>query len=412
MKRVLLIDGSPIFSDFLHEKLKSEQISLDTAIGSRDAYTKLIVTLPDLVIIELEEDVTYEIQELLEKKINDVNAKNIPLIITGPEIEHLKIATLAEYGVIKYFKKPIRFDIFFETIGKVLKTRFSIDETPCILDLHLNGEIIFIEISSGLNREKLYMLKYKISEIITKNNLKIPKVIVMLTNLQLSFVDGINLELLFDNIIADKRISKENIKVLSLNDFVKDLIQGHKQYEGIEVSSRLTDILNGFVETNTNSANVNEFVSDKILKSDKDIDEGSIEMRFEGNTNQNNGNELQIAIVDDDVVIRKLLQSAFSSISAQTILFASGTEFLKSISDGTEYDLTILDLFIPDMDGFTILKSLQYHTYTKPIIIYSQATQKEAVLHAMSLGAKSYIVKPQKPQTIVSKALEVLRTSN
>ncbi len=412
MKRVLLIDGSPIFSDFLHEKLKSEQISLDTAIGSRDAYTKLIVTLPDLVIIELESDVTYEIQELLDKKINDVNAKNIPIIITGPEIEHLKIATLAEYGVIKYFKKPIRFDIFFETIGKVLKTRFSIDETPCILDLHLNGEIIFIEISSGLNREKLFMLKYKISEIITKNNLKIPKVIVMLTNLQLSFVDGVNLELLFDNIIADKRISKENIKVLSLDNFVKDLIQGHEQYEGIEVSSRLTDILNGFVETNTNSANVNDFVSDKILKSDKDIDEGSIEMRFEANTNQNNGNELQIAIVDDDVVIRKLLQSAFSSISAQTILFASGTEYLKSISAGSEYDLTILDLFIPDMDGFTILKSLQHHTYTKPIIIYSQATQKEAVLHAMSLGAKSYIVKPQKPQTIVSKALEILRTSN
>lgn len=412
MKRVLLIDGSPMFTDFLHEKLKSEQVSLDTAIGSRDAYTKLIVTLPDLIIIELESKLTYEIEEFLEKKINDVNAKRIPIIIIGPEIEHLKIATLAEYGVIKYFKRPIRFDIFFETIGNVLKTKFSIDETPCILDLHLNGEIIFIEISAGLNREKIFMLKYKISEVITKNNLKIPKIIVMLTNLQLSFVDGINLELLFDNIIADKRILKSNIKVLSLDNFVKELIIGHNQYEGIDVVSKLTDILNGFVENNVNSSNANDFVSDKILKSDRDIDEGSIEMRFESKSNQNNGNELQIAIVDDDIVIRKLLQSAFSTISAQTFLFASGTEFLKSISEGTEYDLTILDLFIRDMDGFTILKTLQNHSYSKPIMIYSQATQKEAVLQAITLGAKSYIVKPQKPTTIVSKALEVLRTSN
>ena len=64
------------------------------------------------------------------------------------------------------------------------------------------------------------------------------------------------------------------------------------------------------------------------------------------------------------------------------------------------------------MDGFTILKSLQNHSYSKPIIIYSQATQKEAVLQAMTLGAKSYLVKPQKPAVIVGKALEILRNSN
>ncbi len=411
MKRVLLIDGSTMFTEFLRDKLKSEQISLDVGIGSRDAFTKLIVTLPDLVIIEIKDNVSNDILELLEKKHIDVNAKKIPIIMTGPEIDHMKIATLAEYGVIKYFKKPIRFDIFFETISHILKMEFFMDDTPCLIDIHLNGEIIFIEISSGLNREKFYLLKYKISEIITKNNLRIPKVILMLTNLQLSFMDAVNIELLLDNIIADPRIEKSNVKVLSLNDFVKELINGHPQYNKIEVSSSLTDILNGFVES-TPSLNISDFVEKKILNSDKNIEEGDFSMGFDSSHEQNDGNELTIAVVDDDVVVRKLLQNAFSSVSAKTFLFSSGTEYLKSISEKKEYDLTILDLFIPDMDGFTILKSLQNHSYSKPIIIYSQATQKEAVLQAMTLGAKSYLVKPQKPAVIVGKALEILRNSN
>ncbi len=411
MKRVLLIDGSPMFTEFLREKLKSEQVSFETGIGSRDAFTKLIVTLPDLIVIEIENDVSDEIQELLEKKHNDLNAKKIPVIMTGPEIDHMKIAALAGYGVVKYFKKPIRFDIFFETVSRILKMEFSMDDTPCLIDIHLNGEIIFIEISSGLNREKFYLLKYKISEIITKNNLRIPKIILMLTNLQLTFIDAVNLELLFDSILADKRIEKSNVKVLSFDNFIKELIKGHPQYSDIEIGSNLTEILNGFVE-NTPSLNISDFVEKKILRSDKQIEEGEFSIGFDSSHEQNDGNELTIAVVDDDAVVRKILQTAFSSISARTFLFSNGTEYLKSISEKKEYDLTILDLFIPDMDGFTILKSLQNHSYSKPIIIYSQATQKEAVLQAMTLGAKSYLVKPQKPAVIVSKALEILKKSN
>ena len=57
------------------------------------------------------------------------------------------IAALAKYGVIKYFAKPIQFDIFFEAIGKILNNQLSLDTTPCVLDLHRNGNIIFIEIA-------------------------------------------------------------------------------------------------------------------------------------------------------------------------------------------------------------------------------------------------------------------------
>ena len=62
------------------------------------------------------------------------------------------------------------------------------------------------------------------------------------------------------------------------------------------------------------------------------------------------------------------------------------------------------------LSGFDILKNLQERKYTTPIIVYSQATQREAVVQALTLGAKSYLVKPQKPEAIIQKAVEVLHS--
>lgn len=415
MKEVLLIDGSHLFREFLKEKLAEEQVHLENATGNRDAYTKIITMLPSLIIIEANDSLNSDIMDLLEKKRNDPNARRKPVILIGPKIERSKAATLVEYGVVKYFTKPIRFDVFFEAIGSILRQSFSFDETPCILDIHINGNLIFVEIARGLNREKLFLIKYKISEIITLHKLVNPKVILMLTNLQLSFVDGANLELLFDNITADERLSKRNIKVLSLDDFVADLIEGHPQYHGIEVAHNLQHILNSLVDGSRSSGtNITDFVSDKILMSEKGTDDSGAEIRFgeqTKDTSASTGNLLKIAIVDDDVIVRKILQSTFSAISGDCSLYQNGTEFVKAIISGQKFDLIILDLYINDMDGLSILRTLQKHNVMTPVIIYSQATQREMIFQAMSLGAKDFIEKPKKPEEILRRAVKVLHSS-
>lgn len=411
MKQVLIIDASPMFREFLKEKLTAEKVSVEIANGKRDAFTKLISTLPDLVIIDVEESME-DLIDFLESKHADPNARTIPIIISGPIIAREKVATLAQFGVLKYFTKPIKFDIFFESIGKILRAAFTIDVTPCVLEIHINGNIIFIEIAQGLNREKLALLKYKLPEIIDANHIVNPKLIIMMTDLQLSFVDGANLELLFDNIIADTRIQKKNIKVLSLDSFTRELIDGHPQYSGIEVTNNLNQVLNSLVESGP-TTNIHELVTDKILAPDEKAEQGSVEMRFVSDTgvisseDKNEGNVLKIAIVDDDAVVRKLLQAAFATISAETVLFTSGAEFLQAT--GTQsFDLVILDIYMTGLSGFDILKSLQERGFKTPIIVYSQATQREAVVQALTLGAKSYLVKPQKPEVIIQKAVDVL----
>ena len=413
MKRVLIIDAPPLFREFLKEKLSHEKVNVEIAHIKRDAFTKLVSSLPDLLIIDLSVSIR-EIIDFLTKKNEDPNASRIPVFMTGPIIAQDQISLLSQFNVVKYFNKPIKFDVFFESIGKLLKTGFSIDTTPCILEIHLNNDIIFIEIAQGLNREKISLLKYRISEIIEQNNITIPKIILMMTDLSLSFVDGANLEFLLDNVIADTRIQKKNIKILSLDSFTKELVRGHSQYDGIEVVTNLSNILPALID-NTESSNIADLITEKVLTPTEDISPATVEMKFYSDSGVLDSSDKKIndnphiAIVDDDQVTRTILQNTFKQINAEISLFDSGSEFLMATNKHI-FDLIILDIYMPGLSGFDILKTLHSKQYKTPIIIYSNATSKESVVQALSLGAKSYLVKPLKPEALLQKAIEVLHS--
>ena len=296
----------------------------------------------------------------------------------------------------------------------MLKTGFSIDTTPCILEIHLNNDIIFIEIAQGLNREKISLLKYRISEIIEQNDITTPKIILMMTDLSLSFVDGANLEFLLDNVIADTRIQKKNIKILSLDSFTKELVRGHSQYDGIEVVTNLSNILPALID-NTESSNIADLITEKVLTPTEDISPATVEMKFYSDSGVLDSSDKKIndnphiAIVDDDQVTRTILQNTFKQLNAEISLFDSGSEFLMATNKHI-FDLIILDIYMPGLSGFDILKTLHSKQYKTPIIIYSNATSKESVVQALSLGAKSYLVKPLKPEALLQKAIEVLHS--
>ncbi len=410
MKSVLIVDAQPMLLEYLREKLIEEKIQVETAESERDAFTKLLSILPDLIIIDLKSSV-HALSDFFAKKVADVNAKRIPVIVTGPTIEKEEAAGLVEFGVIKYFARPIKFDLFFESVGRVLHTPFAIDTTPSVLDVHLNGDIIFIEIAMGMNSEKLLILKYKISEIIDTNKIKNPKIILMLTSLSLSFVDGYNLEILFQNITADKRVSKRNIKVLSLDSITKEFIQGHQELMEIEVATNLSNVLASLVG-DANSSNVQDVITDKILVSTTE-DADSVEIKFSSDGEENEDTIIKslgistIAIVDDEAGVRKFISDAFKTIGVESTLFANGNDFVAQYGK-QQFDLIFLDIYMPGISGLDVLNFLKSKNNTTPIIVYSQLAQKEYIMKALSLGAKSYIIKPQPEQALVHKAMEVL----
>ena len=286
------------------------------------------------------------------------------------------------------------------------------DTTQLVLDIHRNGDIIFIEIADGLNREKLALLKYKLTEMIEAGKTETPKIILMITNLDLSFVDGSNIELLLDNVLADPKVLPKNVKVLSLNSFIRELIAGHPQYDGIEVVTELSHVLNSLIDSSAGSS-VSELVEEKLLTPMREPSQDSIDTRFysdlgvEQDDSETVGNVLRIALVDDDAVVLKLLESAFRAVSATCDLYSSGAEFLTGINKH-RYDLAVVDILMPGISGFDILARLGNTAHGVPIIIYSQTTKREDVIRALSLGAKHYLVKPQKPEVIVQKAIELL----
>ena len=414
MKKVLIIDSHQLFRDFLKQKLSVDQVEVVLTQENRDSYPKMLTVLPNLIILDMSEDRVEEMA-FLEKKINDPNTANIPVIITGPTAEKSSIASLAKYGVIKYFAKPIQFDVFFEAIGHVLHNPLSMDTTPSVLDLHRNNSIIFIELAVGLNREKIALLQYKLTEMIETEEIESPKILIMLTNLELTFVDGFNLEFLLDNILACPKVHTKYVKILSLSPFLKEFLDGHEAYNGIEMSNNLPKVLNSLIDT-TITSSVSDLITDRILTSSYlDEDSSSVETRFFSDTNSdpealkaNDGTVLNIAIIDSDLQSLAMSKQAFENFGANTSVFQNGKAFMDSYAP-EKYNLIILDVILVDNMGLNILNALKNRYEAPPVIVYTQSLQSDWVVKILSSGAKSYLVKPLKPQVLVQKSLALLK---
>lgn len=413
MKKVLISDNYPLFRDFLKQKLSEEQIEIITTQENRDLYTKLITNLPNLLILDLSDDDSLDM-EFLQKKLSDSNTANIPIIITGPQKDRSAIASLAKYGVIKYFEKPVQFDLLFKSIGNTIHTPIPIDTTPCVLDLHRNNKVIFIELALGLNREKLSLMRFKLSEMIESEKIENPKIVIMLTNLELSFVDGYNLEFLIDNVLSCPRVHNKNVKILSLSPFLKELLDGHPDYSEIEMSNNLSRVLNDLVDTSL-STNIPDIITSQILtKTDiEKMDKDSMATRFSSDSidksiKKNAGTVLNVAIIDSDESTLEISKNSFEQVGAICQCFTKGKQFIENYAEG-KFDLIVLDVLLEDKTGLSLLQVLQKRPHSPPVIVYSQSLQKEIVVKVLSIGAKSYIVKPQKPNILVKKALAVLK---
>ena len=413
MKKVLIADSHPLFRDFLKQKLSEDQIEVITTQENRDIYPRVISTLPNLIILDMEEDNSIEM-EFLEKKIKDSNCASIPVIITGPKQDRSNIAAYAKYGVIKYFEKPIQFDMFFKSIGLVVRVPLSMDTTPCILDLHRNNNIIFVELALGLNREKIALLQFKLSEMIQREELDNPKIVIMLTNLELTFVDGYNLEFLIDNILACPKVHNKNVKILSLSDFVQEFINGHTNYAGIEMARNLSRVLNDIVDTSVTS-DMSDLITNRFLTPSYEAeDSASIATRFssdgfeDSEVEKKTGTVLTIAIIDSDEASLELTKNYFEQAGATCKTYTKGPQFLSDYQDG-KFDLIILDVLLSDQTGLSLLQALHSKPHSPPVVIYSQSLQKDIVVKVLSAGAASYLVKPQKPNYLVQKCFSVLK---
>ena len=417
MKKVLLIDESQLFRDYLGKKLEDQGLEVAMGVNGLDGALKLRSEHPDLIIMDYYLTRNSSL-ELLEKKQSDPNAADVPVIMVSSKVERDKVVQVARFGVRKFFSKPVKIDSLMKTIGEQLGISMNLDTTPSIIEAHFNDRILFIEVAQGLNTEKIELLRYKVQELLELYSVKVPKVLVMMSGIDETTADSLKLNALFDVILDATGTKKRHVKVLTASDFVKKFLKGHGEYKDIEAATNLEDAIDGLSGKKSNEPvyspdrknAAEEFISKGKGASEKE----TIRMTFEDERALPNlselGSEITVAVVDDDMVIQELVKTAFYDTSFQVVSYDDGESFLAD-ETGTSADLVFLDLMMPKVDGFQVMEELRKRGASVPIIVLSALSQKETVLKARQYGVTRYMIKPIKPENVIRKAAEVLHSN-
>lgn len=116
----------------------------------------------------------------------------------------------------------------------------------------------------------------------------------------------------------------------------------------------------------------------------------------------------KILIVEDDTSQARVLKLKLSKAGFATKIVLTGEEALKVLEKG-RFELILLDLILPRMNGFEVLSELKKRENVTPVIVLTNLGQKEDVEKARELGASTYIVKARMPLAeMVSKIKQVL----
>ena len=130
-----------------------------------------------------------------------------------------------------------------------------------------NGNLLVLDITGELNRDKILLAKYFLSDIISNYSITTPKLLVLMPAMHFSFIDGINLEMFFDNLIYVPRIIKKELKLICTDVFLKQFISGHAEYAGIQLEPTLIGVINALIE-NANTKDLSDMITEKILSAD------------------------------------------------------------------------------------------------------------------------------------------------
>jgi DNA-binding response OmpR family regulator len=108
-----------------------------------------------------------------------------------------------------------------------------------------------------------------------------------------------------------------------------------------------------------------------------------------------------ILIVEDDKAIADLVRDFLEINGYQATIRMNGKEALQEAMDGA-YDLVILDVMLPEMDGFEICRRLR-ETKFIPILMLSARKEDIDKIRALGLGADDYVTKPFSPSELMAR---------
>ncbi|MBK1809296.1 response regulator transcription factor [Clostridium sp. YIM B02505] len=119
---------------------------------------------------------------------------------------------------------------------------------------------------------------------------------------------------------------------------------------------------------------------------------------------------LTLLIVEDEIRIRFLLRDYFLKENFKIFEAKNGKEALNIYSE-EKIDLVILDIMMPELNGFEVCKKIR-EVSTTPIIMLTARSEEDDKLLGYELGADDYVTKPFSPKVLVAKAKALLKRTN
>ncbi len=120
------------------------------------------------------------------------------------------------------------------------------------------------------------------------------------------------------------------------------------------------------------------------------------------------GKNKKILIADDEKPLAKAMQMKFKSVGIEATVVFNGKDVFEKLKKGN-FDLILLDLIMPEMNGFAVLEQMKKKRIKIPVVITSNLEQDEDIKRCKGLGAKEYIVKSNTPIIeIVNKVKKML----
>jgi two-component system cell cycle response regulator CtrA len=119
---------------------------------------------------------------------------------------------------------------------------------------------------------------------------------------------------------------------------------------------------------------------------------------------------MRVLLVEDDKSVAKSIELMLKSEGYIVDLTDLGEDGLE-IGKIYDYDIIILDLMLPDMDGYEVLKALRASKVTTPILILSGLSELDNKIKGLGFGADDYLTKPFDKRELIARIQAIVRRS-
>jgi len=116
---------------------------------------------------------------------------------------------------------------------------------------------------------------------------------------------------------------------------------------------------------------------------------------------------MKIFLVEDDELLNDIIVTTLNSLNYEVHAFSDGKEALKNVHNG--YDLYLLDINLPNVNGLEILKKIKEHDVNSNIFILSAEIDIKTILSAYNTGCNDFIKKPFDIREVVAKIKNTLK---